>query len=292
MAHRSGYVNIIGKPNVGKSTLMNAMVGEKLSIITAKVQTTRHRIHGIVNTEEYQVVFSDTPGILEPSYKLQEAMLKAAQSALVDADVLLYLTEVGESPDPEDPFMKKLVRSKVPVLVVINKIDLSNQEEVKSAIETWERVLPKAEKIPVSALKNFNVDTVFARILDHLPESPPYYPKDALTDKSERFLAGEMIREKILLHYQQEVPYAVEVEIEAFKEKPGLISIYAVIYVEREGQKGILIGNQGKALKRVGREARLDMESFFGKKIFLELKVKVQKDWRSDERQIKKFGYQ
>ena len=271
---------------------MNAMVGEKLSIITSKAQTTRHRIHGIVNTEEYQVVFSDTPGILEPGYKLQEVMLKAAQSALVDADVLLYLTEVGEIPDTEDPFIRRLVRSKVPVLLVINKIDLSNQEEVVSAIETWDRVLPKAEKIPVSALKNFNVDKVFARILHHLPESPPYYPKDALTDKSERFMAAEMIREKILLHYKQEVPYAVEVEIEAFEEKPGLISIYAVIYVEREGQKGILIGNGGKALKRVGREARLEMEAFFGKKIFLEIKVKVQRDWRSDERQIKKFGYQ
>ena len=291
MEHRSGYVNISGKPNVGKSTLMNAMVGEKLSIITSKAQTTRHRIHGIVNTPEYQVVFSDTPGILEPSYKLQEAMLKAARSALVDADVLIYLAEIGDKPDPEDPFLKKLAAMKIPVLLVINKIDLSNQEQVEAAMETWNQVLPAAEKIPVSALENFNVDFVFNRILHHLPESPPYYPKDALTDKSERFIAGEMIREKILIQYKQEIPYAVEVEIESFKEENRLIRIYAVIFVEREGQKGILIGNEGKAMKRVGREARIDMESFFNKKVFLELKVKVKKDWRNNERQIKKFGY-
>ena len=291
MEHRSGYVNILGKPNVGKSTLMNAMVGEKLSIITSKAQTTRHRIHGIVNTPEYQVVFSDTPGILEPSYKLQEAMLKAARSALVDADVLIYLAEIGDKPDPEDPFLKKLAAMKIPVLLVINKIDLSNQEQVEAAMETWNQVLPAAEKIPVSALENFNVDFVFNRILHHLPESPPYYPKDALTDKSERFIAGEMIREKILIQYKQEIPYAVEVEIESFKEENRLIRIYAVIFVEREGQKGILIGNEGKAMKRVGREARIDMESFFNKKVFLELKVKVKKDWRNNERQIKKFGY-
>ena len=291
MEHRSGYVNILGKPNVGKSTLMNAMVGEKLSIITSKAQTTRHRIHGIVNSPDYQVVFSDTPGILEPSYKLQEVMLKAARSALVDADILVYLTEIGEKPDPEDPFLQKLKKAKIPVLLVINKIDLSNQEEVMTAIETWNEVLPDAEKIPISALKNFNVDFVFNRILHHLPESPPYYPKDALTDKSERFLAGEMIREKILIQYKQEIPYAVEVEIESFKEEQRLIRIYAVIYVEREGQKGILIGNEGKAMKRVGRESRIDMESFFNKKVFLELKVKVKKDWRNNERQIKNFGY-
>jgi GTP-binding protein Era len=291
MEHRSGYVNIIGKPNVGKSTLMNAMVGEKLSIITSKAQTTRHRIHGIVNTPGYQVVFSDTPGILEPSYKLQEAMLKAARSALVDADILIYLAEIGDKPDPEDAFLKKLAAMKIPVLLVINKIDLSNQEQVEAAMETWNHLLPTAEKIPVSALENFNVDFVFNRILHHLPESPPYYPKDALTDKSERFIAGEMIREKILIHYKQEIPYAVEVEIESFIEENRLIRIYAVIFVEREGQKGILIGNEGKAMKRVGREARIDMESFFNKKVFLELKVKVKKDWRNNERQIKKFGY-
>jgi GTP-binding protein Era len=291
MKHRAGYVNIIGRPNVGKSTLMNAMVGEKLSIITAKAQTTRHRINGIVNAPGYQIVFSDTPGILEPSYKLQEAMLKAVRSALVDADILIYVSEIGETPDPEDPILQRLRRSRIPVLLLINKIDLSDQETVIQVIEAWDRVLPKAEKIPISALENFNVESVFNRILHHLPESPPYFPKDAMTDKSERFFAGEMVREKILLHYRQEIPYSVEVEVESFKEENRLISVAAVIFVEREGQKGILIGNQGRALKRVGREARIDMESFFRKKVFLELKVKVKKDWRNNERQIRKFGY-
>jgi len=291
MEHKSGFVNIIGKPNVGKSTLMNAMVGEKLSIITAKAQTTRHRIHGILNTPEYQIIFSDTPGILEASYKLQENMLKAARSALVDADILIYLTEIGETPDPENPFLQKVARAKVPVLLVINKIDNSDQEAVIKCMEQWEELLPKAEKIPISALKKFNVESVFMRILHHLPESPPYYPKDALTDKSERFFAGEMIREKILLQYKQEIPYAVEVEIESFKEDVKLIRISALIYVERESQKGILIGNEGKALKRVGRESRLDMEAFFHKKVFLELRVKVKKEWRNNDRFIKNFGY-
>jgi len=291
MNHKAGYVNIIGKPNVGKSTLMNALVGEKLSIITSKAQTTRHRIHGILNTPEYQVIFSDTPGILDPNYKLQETMLKAARSALVDADVLIYLTEIGEKPDPDDVFLQRMAKAKIPVLLVINKIDLSNQEQVRTTMEMWEKILPKAEKIPISALKKFNVDSIFHRILEHLPESPPYYPKDALTDKSERFFVGEMIREKILLYYKQEIPYAVEVEIESFKEESKLIRIYALIYVERESQKGILIGNQGKALKKVGRESRLDMEAFFQKKIFLELRVKVKKDWRNNERFIQNFGY-
>ena len=291
MEHKAGYVNILGKPNVGKSTLMNAMVGEKLSIITSKAQTTRHRILGIVNDPAYQVVFSDTPGILEPNYKLQEAMLKAARSALVDADVIVYMTEIGEKPDPEESFLKKLVMVETPVLLVINKIDLSNQELVTEAVEMWDSILPKAEKIPISALVKFNVNVVFQRILHHLPESPPYFAKDALTDKSERFLVAEMIREKILLQYKQEIPYSVEVEIESFKEEAKLIRIYAIIYVERDSQKGILIGNAGKALKRVGRESRLDMEAFFDKKVFLEMKVKVNKDWRNNERQIKKFGY-
>ncbi len=291
MTHKAGYVNIIGKPNVGKSTLMNAMVGEKLSIITSRAQTTRHRIHGILNSPDYQVIFSDTPGILDPSYKLQEKMLKAARSALVDADVLIYLTEIGEKPDPEDVYLQKVARAKVPVLLVINKIDLSNQEKVRICMEQWEEILPKAEKIPISALKKFNVDSIFQRILELLPESPPYYPKDALTDKSERFFVGEMIREKILLYYKQEIPYAVEVEVESFKEDPKLIRISAMIYVERDSQKGILIGNQGKALKKVGRESRLDMETFFQKKVFLELRVKVKKDWRNNERHIKNFGY-
>ena len=291
MKHKAGYVNIIGRPNVGKSTLMNAMVGEKLSIITSRAQTTRHRIHGILNTPEYQVIFSDTPGILDPSYKLQETMLKAARSALVDADVLIYLTEMDESPDPDDPFLQKVAQSKAPVLLVINKIDLSNQEQVRKRMEEWDAVLPKAEQIPISALKNFNVDSIFRRILELLPESPPYYPKDALTDKSERFFVGEMIREKILLYYKQEIPYAVEVEVESFKEDGRLIRINALIYVERDSQKGILIGNEGKALKKVGRESRLDMEDFFQKKVFLELRVKVKKDWRNNERFIKNFGY-
>lgn len=291
MKHKAGYVNIIGKPNVGKSTLMNAMVGEKLSIITSRAQTTRHRIHGILNAPDYQIIFSDTPGILDPSYKLQETMLKAARSALVDADVLIYLTEVGEVPDPEDPFLKRISKARIPVLLVINKIDLSNQEEVQKCMEYWAQILPRAEQVPISALERFNVDSVFNRILEHLPESPPYFDKDALTDKSERFFAGEMIREKILLHYKQEVPYAVEVEIESFREEPGLIRISANIYVERESQKGILIGNAGYALKKVGRESRLDMESFFKKKVFLELRVKVKKDWRNNERFIKEFGY-
>ena len=291
MNHKAGYVNIIGKPNVGKSTLMNAMVGEKLSIITSRAQTTRHRIHGILNTPDYQIIFSDTPGILDPSYKLQETMLKAARSALVDADVLIYLTEAGELPDPEDPFLKRIAKARIPVLLVINKIDLSNQEEVGRCMEQWSGILPKAEIVPISALERFNVDSVFKRILELLPESPPYFGKDALTDKSERFFAGEMIREKILLHYKQEVPYAVEVEIESFTEEPGLIRIRANIYVERESQKGILIGNAGNALKKVGRESRLDMESFFQKKVFLELRVKVKKDWRNNERFIKEFGY-
>jgi GTP-binding protein Era len=270
---------------------MNAMVGEKLSIITSRAQTTRHRIHGILNSDDYQIIFSDTPGILDPSYKLQETMLKSARSALVDADVLIYLTEIGEKPDPENAFIQKVSHAKVPVLVVINKIDLSDQDKVKDSIEQWDQVLPAAEKIPISALKNFNVESIFNRILHHLPESPPYYPKDALTDKSERFFTGEMIREKILLFYKQEIPYAVEVEIDAFKEEQKLIRIQAVIYVERESQKGILIGNEGKALKKVGRESRLDMEKFFQKKVFLELRVKVKKDWRNNEHHIKKFGY-
>jgi len=291
MEHKAGYVNIIGKPNVGKSTLMNAMVGEKLSIITAKAQTTRHRIHGILNAPEYQIIFSDTPGILDPNYKLQENMLKSARSALVDADILIYLTEIGEKIDPENPFIQKVAKSKVPVLLVINKIDTSNQEDVVESMGQWNEVLPNAEKIPISALKKFNVQLIFNRILEHLPVSPPYYPKDALTDKSERFFAGEMIREKILLYYKQENPYAVEVEIESFKEDPKLIRIFAFIYVERESQKGILIGNEGKALKKVGRESRLDMETFFQKKVFLELKVKVKKDWRNNERFMKNFGY-
>ncbi|MDX2430356.1 MAG: GTPase Era [Bacteroides sp.] len=291
MAHKAGYVNIMGKPNVGKSTLMNAMVGQKLSIITSKAQTTRHRILGIVNDPDYQVIFSDTPGILEPNYKLQEAMLKAARSALVDADVIIYMSEIGEKPKPEEAFLEKLTKVETPVLLVINKVDKSNQDLVNAAVEMWHEILPKAEIIPISALAKFNVKVVFQWIIQHLPESPPYFAKDALTDRSERFLTAEMIREKILLQYKQEIPYSVEVEIDSFKEEAKLIRIYAFIYVERDSQKGILIGDGGKALKRVGRESRLDMEAFFNKKVFLELKVKVNKDWRNNEKQIKKFGY-
>jgi GTPase len=289
--HRAGFVNILGRPNVGKSTLMNAMVGEKLSIITSKAQTTRHRIHGIVNGENFQVVFSDTPGILAPNYKLQEVMLRTARAALTDGDVYLYITEIDEEPGREEFFIEKLKRKKVPVLLLINKIDLSDQATLEQRVEQWKAILPEAEIFPVSALRNFNINNLFKRILELLPESPPFYPKDMLTDKSERFIVGEIIREKILLHYQQEIPYSVEIEIESFKEENKLIRIQAVIHVEKDSQKGILIGHKGESLKRIGRESRLEMEAFFDKKVFLELFVKVQKDWRNNERKLKNFGY-
>ncbi|MDF1572075.1 MAG: GTPase Era [Bacteroidales bacterium] len=289
--HRAGFVNILGRPNVGKSTLMNSMVGEKLSIITSKAQTTRHRIHGIVNSDDYQVVFSDTPGILEPNYKLQEFMLKSARGALSDADIFLYITETGEPAGKETFFIERLKEAQVPLLVVINKIDLSDQVSLENLVGQWKELLPAAEIFPVSALKKFNVDQLFRRILELLPESPPFFPKDMLTDKSERFLAGEVIREKILLHYKQEIPYSVEIEVESFKEEVNIIRMRAVIYVERESQKGILIGHKGASLKRVGQEAREEMELFFNKKIFLELYVKVDNDWRNNEKKLKKFGY-
>lgn len=289
--HKAGFVNILGRPNVGKSTLMNAMVGEKLSIITSKAQTTRHRIHGIVNSDDYQVVFSDTPGILDPNYKLQEFMLKSARGALSDADIFLYITEAGEPAGKETFFIEKLKVAKVPVMLVINKIDLSDQAALETLVQQWQELLPAAEIFPVSALKIFNVDQLFRRIVELLPESPPFFPKDMLTDKSERFLAGEVIREKILLHYKQEIPYSVEIEVESFKEEANIIRMRAVIYVEKESQKGILIGHKGASLKRVGTEARLEMEKFFNKKIFLELYVKVDKDWRNNEKKLKKFGY-
>lgn len=291
LQHKAGFVNILGRPNVGKSTLMNAMVGEKLSIITSKAQTTRHRIHGIVNSDDYQVVFSDTPGILDPNYKLQEFMLKTARGALTDADIFLYITEAGEPAGKEKYFLERLQKSKVPTLLLINKIDLSDQEKLEAQVEEWSKLLPKAEIFPVSALNNFNVDQVFRRILELLPTSPPFFPKDQLTDKSERFITGEIIREKILNLYKQEIPYSVEVEIESFKEEARIIRIRAVIFVEKESQKGILIGHRGEALKKVGSQARKDMEVFFNKKIFLELYVKVQKDWRNNDRTLKKFGY-
>ncbi len=289
--HKSGFVNILGSPNVGKSTLMNALVGEKISIITSKAQTTRHRIHGIVNGESFQIVYSDTPGIMNPKYKLQENMLKAAKSALVDADIIIFVTEVNEEPSGDLPFIEKIKKSKVPVFLVMNKIDLGNDEKLSKLHEKWMQILPECEFFPVSALMNFNLDNLFKGILEKLPEGPPYFPKGELTDKSERFLTGEVIREKILLNYKQEVPYSVEVETEEFKEEKNIIRIRSVIYVERDSQKGIIIGNAGKAIKKVGTDARKDLEEFFGKKIFLTLFVKVKKDWRTNEKNLKDFGY-
>ncbi len=289
--HKAGFVNIIGKPNVGKSTLMNALVGEKLSIITSKAQTTRHRIQGIVNGEDFQIVYSDTPGILLPGYKLQENMLKASRSALSDADILLYVTEADDEPSEEYPFLEKIKNSKIPVLLVINKIDLSNQEKLEELSGKWEEILPEARIIPVSALEKFNMDVLFKFILEFLPKGEAFYPKDELSDKSERFFAGEIIREKILLNYQQEIPYSVEVEIQEFLEEKKLIRIEAVIYVERDSQKGILIGKSGSALKSTGTEARKELEIFFDMKVFLSLFVKVKKDWRNNDRQLKAFGY-
>lgn len=270
---------------------MNQLVGEKLSIITSKAQTTRHRIQGIVNDEDYQVVFSDTPGILDPNYKLQEFMLKSARGALADADVFIYITEIGEQPGRGNLILDALQTTSVPVLLLINKIDLSDQETLEKRVEAWQEQLPAAEIFPISALKKFNITNLFKRILELLPESPPFFPKDMLTDKSERFLVGEIIREKILMHYKQEIPYSVEVEIESFLEEKDIIRMRALIFVEKESQKGILIGHKGEALKRVGKESRIEMETFFTKKVFLEMYVKVQKDWRNDDRKLKNFGY-
>ncbi len=291
MAHKSGFVNIIGSPNVGKSTLMNAMVGEKLSIITAKAQTTRHRIQGIVNGEDFQIVYSDTPGILDPKYKLQETMLRTAKSALVDADVILYVTEVREDPEQLSEITNKLAKIKIPVILVLNKIDKSNQEVVEKLVEMWATILPEARILPISAIEKFNLDGLFKMIMEFLPEGPAFYSKDELTDKTERFFAGEILREKILLNYQQEIPYSTEVEIETFKVEERLIRIGAVIYVERDSQKGILIGNKGAAIKMVGTQARIEMEAFFGQRVFLEMFVKVRKDWRNNENALKNFGY-
>lgn len=292
MAHKSGFVNIIGNPNVGKSTLMNAMVGEKLSIITSKMQTTRHRIKGIVNGEDFQIVYSDTPGILKPAYKLQESMLGFVNTALVDADILLYVTDVVEDFSKNADYLEKIKSAEVPVLVLINKIDLTDQENLIALVEKWRDLIPKAEVMPISAKEKFNLDYVFKRILANLPEGFPFFPKDELTDRNERFFAQEIIREKILLFYDKEIPYSVEIEVEEFKDEPKLLSIRAVINVARDTQKGIIIGHQGKALKRVGTEARLDMEEFFGKKVFLETYVKVAKDWRDKEGQLRNFGYE
>jgi len=292
MSHKSGFVNILGNPNVGKSTLMNALVGEKLSIITSKAQTTRHRIMGIVNGEDFQIVYSDTPGILKPNYKLQEKMMGYVGSAFEDADIILYLTDVVEKSDKNQIYIDRLAQAQATVFLLINKIDLSNPDELNKIVENWSKVLPKAEIIPISALKDFNLEYLLKRIIEKLPESPPYFPKDSLTDKTERFFASEIIREKILTNYQKEIPYSVEIEVEEFNDEPKLLSIRAVINVARDTQKGIIIGHQGKALKRVGTEARLDMEEFFGKKVFLETYVKVSKDWRDKESQLRNFGYE
>mgnify|MGYP001041009055 FL=1 len=291
MSNKAGFVNIIGNPNVGKSTLMNAFVGEKLSIITSKAQTTRHRILGIVNGDDFQVVLSDTPGIIKPAYELQASMMDFVKSAFEDADILIYMVEIGEQNLKDEKFFNKITNSKIPVLLLLNKIDTSNQEQLESQVQLWAKKVPNAEIFPISALQGFNVKEVFNRILELLPESPPFYPKDQLTDKPERFFINEKIREKILLHYKKEIPYAVEIETEEFFEEENIIRIRSVIMVERETQKGIIIGHKGSALKRVGVEARKDLEVFFGKQIHLELYVKVNKNWRSNQNQLKRFGY-
>lgn len=289
--HKAGFVNIVGNPNVGKSTLMNKLVGERISIATLKAQTTRHRIMGILNTEDTQIVFSDTPGVLKPNYKLQESMLQFSESALQDADVLVYVTDVVEKSDKNQDFLQKVQRMQVPILLLINKIDQSNQKELTTLVESWHELLPQAEIIPISATNNFNVDVVLRRIKELLPDSPPYFDKDQLTDKPARFFVTEIIREKILLYYDKEIPYACEVSVELFKETAKTIHIHAVIYVERDSQKGIIIGNQGKALKKVATEARRTLERFFGKSIFLETYVKVDKDWRNSDKELRSFGY-
>ena len=290
--HKAGFVNIVGNPNVGKSTLMNLLVGERISIATFKAQTTRHRIMGILNTPEMQICFSDTPGVLKPNYKLQEQMLQFSESALQDADVLLYVTDMVETPDKNAGFLEKVQRMTVPVLVLINKIDISDQKVLTQKVEEWHAVLPKAEIIPISALHKFNVDVVLKRIQELLPESPAYFDKDQWTDKPARFFVTEIIREKILLYYDKEIPYSVEVVVEQFKETDNNIHINAVIYVERDSQKGIIIGHQGVALKRVSTEARKSLKKFFGKSIYLEVFVKIDKDWRQSERAMKSYGYQ
>jgi GTP-binding protein Era len=291
MNHRSGFVNILGNPNTGKSTIMNALVGEKLSIITSKAQTTRHRIMGIVNGEDFQIVYSDTPGILKPAYKLQESMMIYVKTAITDADVILYVTDVNEKPLADKEYTEKIKSSGIPVVVAVNKIDLSNQDDLEKIVETWHLYFPDSPVIPLSAIRRFNIDALLNAILSKLPEGHPFFPKDQLTDKYERFFASEIIREKILINYHKEVPYSVETEIESFKEEAGILKIRALIHVTRESQKGIIIGHKGAMLKKVGTEARLDMEDFFGKKIFLELYVKVTKDWRDKSEMLKRFGY-
>ena len=290
-AHKAGFVNIIGNPNVGKSTLMNAFVGERLSIITSKAQTTRHRILGIVNGDDFQVLLSDTPGIIKPAYQLQESMMDFVKSAIEDADILLYLVELGEKELKDEAFFNKITNSKIPVLLLINKIDIGNEDLLAEALKLWQEKVPNAEIFAISALQNFGVPQVFNRIIELLPESPAFYPKDQLTDKPERFFVNEAIREKILIHYKKEIPYSVEIDTEEFFEDETIIRIRSVIMVERETQKGIIIGHKGSALKRVGTEARKDLEKFFGKQVHLELYVKVNKNWRSNANQLKRFGY-
>ncbi len=291
MQHKAGFVNIIGNPNVGKSTLMNAFVGERLSIITSKAQTTRHRILGIVNGDDFQVILSDTPGIIKPAYALQESMMGFVKSAFEDADVLIYIVELGEKELKDEAFFDKITRAKIPVLLLINKIDKGNEELLQKALQRWQEKVPNAEIFAISALKNFGVPEVFNRIIELLPQSPPFYPKDQLTDKPERFFVNEIIREKILLHYKKEIPYAVEIETEEFVDEEKIIRIRSLIYVERETQKGIIIGHKGTAIKRVGVEARQDLEKFFGKQVFMELVVKVNKNWRNNDKQLRRFGY-
>lgn len=289
--HKAGFVNIVGNPNVGKSTLMNLLMGERISIATFKAQTTRHRIMGIINSDDAQIVFSDTPGVLKPNYKLQEEMLAFSVSALQDADVLLYVTDVVETPDKNSDFLEKVKKMNVPVLVLINKIDISNQKDLEKLVQLWHESLPKAEIFPISAKVKFNVDNVLSRIKELLPDSPPYFDKDQWTDKPARFFVTEIIREKILLYYDKEIPYAVEVVVEQFKEDDKHIHINAVIYVERDSQKGIIIGHRGIALKKISSEARKTLEKFFGKSIYLEIFVKVDKDWRSNTKRLEAYGY-
>jgi GTP-binding protein Era len=291
MSHKAGFVNIIGNPNVGKSTLMNAFVGERLSIITSKAQTTRHRILGIVNGEDFQMILSDTPGIIKPAYEMQASMMNFAKSAFEDADILIYMVEIGEQDLKDEAFFNKIIHAKIPVLLLLNKIDTSNQEKLEEQVAFWAEKVPNAEIFPISALQNFNVPEVFQRIISLLPESPAYYPKDQLTDKPERFFVNETIREKILLNYSKEIPYAVEIVTEEFFEDENIIRIRSLIMVERETQKGIIIGHKGAALKKVGMDSRADLEKFFGKQIHIELYVKVNKNWRSNVNMLKRFGY-
>ncbi|MBE9481393.1 MAG: GTPase Era [Bacteroidetes bacterium] len=290
MAHKAGFVNIIGNPNVGKSTLMNALVGEKLSIITSKAQTTRHRIMGIVNGIDFQIIYSDTPGIIKPHYKLHESMMKFIETALIDADIILLVTEVNDK-IKDIEILKKIEKLNIPILVLINKIDLSDQQTIEEQIKLWKSRLKKADVIPISALEKFNIKKVFDKIIEKLPENPPFFPKDELTDKSQRFFVSEIIREKILLNYSKEIPYPIEVVVDEFKEDKNLIRIKAYIYVARDSQKAIIIGHKGNAIKKFGTEARIDIEDFIEKKVYLELSVKVNKDWRNKESQLKRFGY-